>query len=131
MGELVIVISRFVVEDHADFLDRARAAVAAFAACRGFKTGRVGRAADDPARWTVVTEWESVGAFRRALSSYDVKVYGAPLLAQSIEEPSAYEVLVATDPSGTTERPSARAADASAVGVGEAAMPRVPRDLPG
>jgi hypothetical protein len=40
-----------------------------------------------------VTEWESVGAYRRALSSYDVKLHATPLLARSLDEPSAYEVL--------------------------------------
>ena len=38
-------------------------------------------------------EWENVGAYRRALSAYDVKVGAVPLLSTAIDEPSAYEVV--------------------------------------
>ena len=59
-------------------------------------TGRVGRAADDPTAWVLVTEWVGVGACRRALSAYEVKLKATPLLAQAADEPSAYEILAAT-----------------------------------
>jgi hypothetical protein len=39
------------------------------------------------------TEWEGVGAYRRALSSYDVKMTAPEALAHAVQEPSAYEVL--------------------------------------
>ena len=39
----------------------------------------------------LVTTWEHVGAYRRALSSYDVKLHAVPLLSRAIDEPSAYE----------------------------------------
>ena len=48
----------------------------------------------------LITEWASVGAYRRALSSYDVKVHATPLLAQSLDEPSAYEPLAEVTPDG-------------------------------
>ena len=35
-----------------------------------------------------------VGAYRRALSSYDVKVGAVPLLSRALDEPSAYEAVV-------------------------------------
>jgi hypothetical protein len=126
----VIVISRFRPADGADFLTRAEPALAVFAERPGFLRGHVGRAADDPALWTIVTEWDSVGSFRRSLSAFDVKVHAAPLLAESIDEPAAYEVLVSAEGTTPAVRPSARAADAGAVRVGEAATPRAPRDLP-
>ena len=96
----MIVISRFqVAEDGGEeFLARARHALDAFAACTGYRRGRIGRAADDPALWTIVTEWAGVGAFRRSLSNFDVKVHAAPLLAESIDEPAAYELLVTDEP---------------------------------
>jgi hypothetical protein len=80
-----------------EFAARGRAALAAFAGCAGFVSGRLGRAADDPRWWCLVTSWQSVGAYRRALSSWQVKLDAAPLLADSVEEPSAYEVLATTD----------------------------------
>lgn len=123
----MLVVTRFdVPEDGAsDFLAGAQAALAAFAARPGYLRGRVGRAADDPTAWVLTTEWEGVGAYRRSLSAYDVKLYGAPLLAQGRDEPSAFEVLVRDD--GTS--PSRRAADAARSGVGESSGPAV-SDLP-
>jgi hypothetical protein len=36
--------------------------------------------------------WRDVGSYRRALSSYDVKVTAVPLLSRALDEPSAYEL---------------------------------------
>lgn len=109
----MLVLNRFVVAEEAAaaFVVRAHAALAALAACPGYRTGRLTRALDDPARWCLVTEWESVGAYRRALGSYDVKVTATPLLAESLDEPSAYETLAAAEPGGEVRTsPSDRAA---------------------
>lgn len=124
----MLVVTRFdvpVVEADA-FLVQAQAALEAFAARPGYLRGRIGRAADDPSSWVLTTEWEGVGAYRRSLSSYDVKVHGAPLLAQGRDEPSAFEVLVSVDGDVATSVVSGRARDAATVGVGEAAAPVVP-----
>jgi quinol monooxygenase YgiN len=106
----VLVVSRFdVPEDESDtFLEQARTALAAFSVRDGYLQGRIGRAPDDPTAWVMTTEWVGVGAYRRSLSPYDVKVALAPLLVYSRDEVSAFE-LVASDPprssSGTaTER---------------------------
>jgi heme oxygenase (mycobilin-producing) len=100
-GVSVLVVNRFVVDgDDADFRTRAGTALAALAARPGYLRGRLGRAYDDPTRWTLLTEWESVGAYRRALSAYDVKVNATPLLAESLDEPSAFEELAEAAPGG-------------------------------
>ena len=119
----MLVVTRFeVAESDADvFLDQARAALSAFAARPGYLRGRVGRAADDPTAWVLTTEWVGVGAYRRSLSSYDVKVHGAPLLSRGRDEPSAFEVLVSDEGEAT----SGRAADADTVALGEASGPAV------
>ena len=88
----MLVVSRFVVSSD-DFVDRAHTALKVLAACPGYRRGRLGRSLDEPDHWILVTEWESVGTYRRALSSYDVKMHATPLLAESLDEPSAYEVL--------------------------------------
>ena len=124
----VLVVTRFVVPDAeaSTFLPRARAALAAFAARPGYVRGRIGRAADDPAQWVLTTEWVGVGAYRRSLGSYDVKVDAAPLLSLGRDEPSAFEILHADDavaPAVIT--PSRRAQDADQVGVGFASGPAV------
>ena len=45
----------------------------------------------------LTTEWESVGAYRRALSAYDVKLTAVPVLSRALDEPSAYEARRAGD----------------------------------
>ncbi len=87
------MVTRFrVVEGEAarfrDELERARAALAAQP---GFVSGRIGRNVDDIELWVLTTEWEGPGAYRRALSSYDVKLAAVPTLSRAIDEPSAYE----------------------------------------
>lgn len=93
-------MSRFDVPEAEDFLPQAQAALAAFAVRPGFLRGRVGRAADDPTAWVLTTEWESVGAYRRSLGAYDVKVDAATLLGRSRDEASAFEILHAVDTAG-------------------------------
>ena len=58
---------------------------------RQYLSGRIGRNVDDPELWVLATEWEGPGAYRRALSSYDVKLAAVPTLSRAIDEPSAYE----------------------------------------
>ncbi len=112
--------------ESAAFLPRAQVALAAFAARPGYVRGRIGRAADDPTSWVLTTEWVGVGAYRRSLSSYDVKVDAAPLLSLGRDEPSAFEVLHGSDGDGAAvDGPSRRAVDAGQVGVGEASGPSV------
>lgn len=106
----MLALNRFVVtaEAAAAFTEQAHAALAALAARPGYQGGELARALDDPARWCLVTRWDSVGAYRRALGAFDVKVTATPLLAQSIDEPSGYEVLASAPPGGEV---SVRASD--------------------
>jgi len=110
----MLVLNRFIVsQDNQDgFVERAHAALAVLAERPGYRSGRLTRALDDPAYWTMVTEWESVGAYRRALGGFDVKVHATPLLSESVDEPSAYETLASAAPGGeVTVRESDRAAE--------------------
>ena len=59
---------------------------------RGFLDGHVGRNVDEPELWVLQTRWEGVGAYRRALSAYDVKVRAWAVLGEALDEPTAYEV---------------------------------------
>lgn len=82
----------------------------------GFVRATVGRATDDAELWLVATAWDDVGSFRRALSSYEVKVGAVPLLASAIDEPTAYEPLLEVDATGVSRRESDRAPDADVAG---------------
>jgi heme oxygenase (mycobilin-producing) len=121
----VLVVTRFDVpaDGGAAFLERAEAALAAFAERPGFLRGQVGRAADDPTAWVLTTEWDGVGSYRRSLSGFDVKVQAAPLLALGRDEPSAFEVLRSVEGGTASSAGNARARDADVVGLGEASGP--------
>lgn len=89
----MLVVTRFAVpEEHAEaFRADAEQAIATLSAAAGFADATLGRNLDEPGLWTLVTRWDSVGAYRRALSSYDVKLRAVPLLSRALDEPSAYE----------------------------------------
>jgi hypothetical protein len=109
----VIAVLQFRPSGDPTFEERAHAALTVLATRPGFVRGTLGRATDDESCWVLLIEWESVGAYRRALGAYDVKVIATPLLAQAIDHPSAFEALVtvSTDRSETV-RASDRADDA-------------------
>lgn len=75
------------------FLADARAALKVLQDRPGFRCGHLGRCTDDPTLWVLCTEWAGVGAYRRALSSYDVKVGAVPLLSRALDEPGAFEIV--------------------------------------
>jgi hypothetical protein len=90
----VLVLTRFraPVGDHA-FRRRLEEALAVLADQRGFLDGHLGRNVDDPGLWVLETRWDGPGAYRRALSAYDVKLRAWSLLGEAIDEPTAYEVV--------------------------------------
>jgi quinol monooxygenase YgiN len=91
----VLVVSRFrvPVEQGETFRDELQQALDALAERPGHLGGTLGRNVDDPTLWVLTTTWEHVGAYRRALSAYDVKMRAVPLLSRALDEPSAYEVV--------------------------------------
>ena len=116
----MLVAMRFTVADgdEAAFRRRAETAITALSARPGFRRGGLARAIDDVHAWMLTTEWDSVGSWRRALSSYDVKMSAVPLLSEATDEPSAYEVLVVDHGAGVGVQrlPSDRARDADTTG---------------
>jgi quinol monooxygenase YgiN len=105
----MFVTSRFRIgsEERQGFLADAERAVEAFTAREGCLLARVGQSTDAPEMWALTTVWSSVGAYRRALSSYQVKLDAVPLLYRALDEPSAYAEVIAWDPQhGLTRRDS-------------------------
>ena len=131
-GEGRLVLStryRISPSEGASFLESASVALSALTAQPGALAGRVGRATDDPQLWLLTCEWESVGAYRRALAAYEVKMHAIPVMYRAIDEPTAFEVLRAVDPTRVSSGPTRRAADADEVEVGRASGPDVRTDL--
>ena len=87
----MLVVNRFRVVDEDAFRASLDGAVAALGTRPGFVGAEHGRNLDEPDLWVLVTTWENVGSYRRALSSYDVKVALAPLMGELVHEPSAFQ----------------------------------------
>ncbi|CAB4536104.1 unannotated protein [freshwater metagenome] len=91
---LMIAIARFEVPmaESAAFAIDAKRAYDALASCAGFIDGEYGQNLDQGTLWAIVTRWENVGSYRRALSAMRTKLEAIPLLARAIDEPGAYEI---------------------------------------
>jgi quinol monooxygenase YgiN len=88
----VLVVNRFRTGDDG-FRADLEGALALLTAQVGCEDGRLGRNVDDPELWVMVTRWRDVGSYRRALSSYEVKMGAVQTLSRAIEEPSAFEAV--------------------------------------
>lgn len=81
-------------DDPAILLEQVGALIDALAGQPGFVRAQVGRNLDEPDLWVLITEWDSVGTYRRGLSSHVVKASGYPIFLQMQDEPGAYEQLL-------------------------------------
>jgi quinol monooxygenase YgiN len=112
--------------DRDAFLAHAATAMDTLAGQPGCRGIALGQATDDAELLLLTSEWDSVGAYRRGLSSFDVKMHAIPLLSTGIDEPSAFEIIRAVDADGLRTAASGLAADAGQIGLGSAASPDVP-----
>jgi hypothetical protein len=125
----LLVTSRFVVAEAAaaGFTSEMHPVIDLLGGLPGCRSVELGRATDDPTLWVLTSTWESVGAYRRALSTYEVKLNAVPLLSRAVDEPSAFEVLYGRQGDVVTSTDSARARDADTVGLGDATAGEPPR----
>ncbi|MDQ1703488.1 MAG: hypothetical protein QOF57_2740 [Frankiaceae bacterium] len=79
--------------DDASFTQAAAPALDALRASTGCLSVALVRSVEDRAQWVLVAEWEGVGAYRRALGSYDVRLHAHPFLARARSDESAFEVI--------------------------------------
>lgn len=84
----VIVVNRF--RAGPDFGSRLQPVLDVLRTKSGFRDAEVGRNLDEPDLWVLVTRWENVGSYRRALGGFESKMVVVPLLSEAIDEPSAY-----------------------------------------
>ncbi len=77
-------------EDGAALVDAVGALLEALSVRPGFRDGELGRSADAPDLWALVTRWDGVGWYRRALSASEVKIAGAPVWVHAVDEPGVY-----------------------------------------
>ncbi len=108
----MLVVTRHRPAEGAAFVSAARSALATLRAQPGCESAELVRDIDDGDTYLLVTRWQGVGSYRRALSSFDVKVAAVPVLASAIDDASAFEVLISAEPDGLMEFTGDRAADA-------------------
>ncbi|SDN54439.1 antibiotic biosynthesis monooxygenase [Allokutzneria albata] len=123
----MLLVCRFAVTEAEveSFTARARRALELLTAQPRCRSGRLARATDEADRWVLVVEFESVVAYRRALSPFEVREHVIPLLSEALpDEPAAYEVLAEATGGAVTDHTSLLAEDAGTVRLGEAAEPR-------
>lgn len=89
----MIVINRFHVpaDRESAFHELAEPALALLRTKAGVREVELVRNLDDSELWALVTRWENVGSYRRALGGMESKLTIVPFLSLSIDEPSAYD----------------------------------------
>lgn len=119
---LVITKHRVHPNEMASWTQSAKTAISPLAACAGCLGTEIGLATDEADLAVVVSKWENVGAYRRALSNFEVKMHSIPFLSTAVDESSAFELIHRNVTGQTTEFDAARALDADEIGLGEAAQ---------
>lgn len=101
----MLSITRYRLDPHDEQADQrfvalATDALTVLAGRPGFLGGRLERNLDEQHLLALVTEWDLVGNYRRALGDPQVKMVVLPLLYQCLDEPSAYTDLLLVEPAG-------------------------------
>jgi len=122
---IVITRHRVTQSQLPGWLVEAKAALAPLASQTGCVSAEIGCATDDPDLVTIVTRWTGVGAYRRALSSFEVKATSIPFLSTAVDEPSAFEIVHSRSGEVVQDFEPARAFDADTIGLGSAAAATV------
>lgn len=80
------------------WLAQAQQVLTVLAGKPGFVSGEVLRYVDSGERLIMHTSWTDVGSYRRAVGSTEAKMQVWPFLADALDEPGAYEVLLELSP---------------------------------
>lgn len=117
----MLLLCRFDVpeEGKGRFLDRAEQALRLLTAHDGCSGGDLARATERDEAWVLTVRFDSVVAYRRAMSAFEVRESVIPLLSEArIDEPAAYESVVTASGGDTRRQASMLAKDAGTVRPG-------------
>ena len=110
-GEAMFAIARFTTTSispwsESELFEHAQVALQLLAGRPGYLGGRFGVATDQEfdrasgstpnSVYALVTEWENVGSYRRALSGFEIKMSVVPLLSRAVDEPGGFEEIALT-----------------------------------
>ncbi len=122
---LVITRHRVAQSDLPEWLISAKAALAPLATQPGCISSEIALATDEADLVTVVTRWQGVGTYRRALSNFDVKIHSIPFLSTAVDQSTAFELIHQNIQGEVLDFSPARAFDADEIGLGNAASENV------
>ena len=88
----LVVLRLRPTEQTSDIRAAATQVLDVLATTSGFCAGWLSQAIDDPTLWSLTTEWDDVGSYRRAIANADVRVTMMSALTGLVDEPSAFEV---------------------------------------
>ncbi|MFD5824821.1 antibiotic biosynthesis monooxygenase family protein [Lentzea sp. NPDC060358] len=124
----MLLVCRFRVSDPESFTTRVEEALKLLTAQPGCLRGTLARSTDADDRWVLTVEFESVVAYRRAMSPFPVREHVVPLLSEALtDEPALYEPALTSVGGQVEEHTSLLAEDAFTVRLGEASGPATPR----
>ncbi|QFZ17310.1 antibiotic biosynthesis monooxygenase family protein [Saccharothrix syringae] len=126
----MLLVCRFTVPEASTgaFTERVDRALALLTAQPGCRRAQLSRSTDEDERFVLTAEFDSVVAYRRALSPFEVREHVVPLLSEAdTDGPAAYEPLLVADGGEVRRETSLLARDAGTVRLGEAAGPSEPR----
>lgn len=124
----MLLVCRFRVSDPETFTARVKRALELLTAEKGCRKGTLARSTDEDDRWVLTVEFESVVAYRRAMSPFPVREHVIPLLSEALtDEPALYEPTLTSAGGEVEQHTSLLAEDAFTVRLGEAAGPTNPR----
>lgn len=119
----VISVTRYDLNETPDFAARMEKAMAAFASNKGCLGAHAGPCTDNPGTWVLVLHFDSIGSYRRALSSYRVKTDAVPLMYLARDELSAYETALTL----SDDKIVSKTSDVDVIGERTATSTRPPR----
>lgn len=124
----MLLVCRFRVSDPQAFTERVEQALKLLTEQPGCERGTLARSTDEDDRWVLTVEFESVVAYRRAMSPFPVREHVIPLLSEALtDEPAMYEPTLTSAGGQVEQHTSLLAEDAFTVRLGEAAGPAKPR----
>lgn len=107
----IVVVSKL-GDAGVDFLDTLRSCLAILASNSGCMGIELGRSMDSESEFVLVSRWDNVGSYRKALSNYQVKSEVIPFISMHTKDSFTGEVIETGNVSGSESFPSALAEDA-------------------
>lgn len=126
----MLLLCRFDVpaERISGFLDDAERALTLLTGRPGCLGGELARATEEADTWVLTIRFESVVAYRRAMSGFEVREHVIPFLSTArVEQPAAYELVITAADGVAGRHASLLAKDADTAGPGRAAGRAEPR----